>query len=106
MSRLEEAASQIVEPLIESLIEPRKQEIDAKLLPALAAWSVKTAMVLESLTPTLSPFYSASDREQLRLMHKISQRTYVWLAACAEHKNIYAEASTYSAEIGRQAFTG
>src|SRR6185295_4734360 len=46
MSRLEETASQIVEPLIVSLIEQQKQGIDAKSLPTLAAWSVKTAMVL------------------------------------------------------------
>lgn len=92
MSRLEETARQIVEPLFESLFEQQRQAIDSRSLPTLAAWSVKTAMVLESLTPDLPPFYSTSDRTQLRLTHKIPQRTCVWLAACAEQKTIYAAA--------------
>jgi hypothetical protein len=92
MSRLEEAASQVVAPLIESLFEQQKQEIDTRSLPTLAAWSVKTAMVLESFNPDLRPFYSTSERTQIRLTRTIPQGTFVWLAVCAEQKAIYAAA--------------
>ncbi len=92
MSHLEVTASQMVPPLIESLLGQQKQEIDARSLPTLAAWAVKTAMVLESVTPDLPPFYSASERTELRLTRAISRGTCVWLAACAEQETIYAAA--------------
>ncbi len=88
MSRLEDAASRIIEPLFEH----QQQTISARSLPILAAWAVKTAMVLEGLDPAQPRLYSDSERIQLRLTHAIPQRACVWLAACVEQNTIYAEA--------------
>lgn len=55
MSRLENAASRIIEPLFEQ----EQHSIDARSLPTLAAWAVKTSMVLENLSlVTLKAFFS------------------------------------------------
>jgi len=88
MSRFENAASRIIEPLFKH----QSQKIDAGSLPVLAAWAVKTAMVLECLNPDQPRFYSDFERAQLRLTHTAPQRACVWLAACVEQNTIYAEA--------------
>lgn len=94
MSSLEDAASKIISPLF----NPRQQKINARSLPLLAAWAVKTAMVLESLVPENSWFYSEPERKQLRLTKTPPQQSFVWLAACVEQETIYAEAH-YLADI-------
>src|SRR6202035_5544711 len=88
MHRLEETASRIIEPLFEQ----RQHSIDARSLPTLAAWAVKTAMVLENVSPDRPRFYSDSERTQLRLTNTIPRRACVWLVACVEQDTIYAEA--------------
>jgi hypothetical protein len=94
MSRLEETAGQIIEPLFGH----QEHTIDARSLPTLAAWAVKTAMVLEGLVPDQPRFYSDSERTQLRLTHTIPRRACVWLAACVEQPTIYAEAKHFGGE--------
>lgn len=87
MSRLEETASLIIEPLFEQ----QRHTVDARSLPTLAAWAVKTAMVLENVSDQ-PRFYSDSERAQLRLTNTIPRRACVWLVACVEQDTIYAEA--------------
>ncbi len=88
MSRLEESASRIIAPLFEQ----QQHTIDVRSLPTLAAWAVKTAMVLENMYPDQSRFYSDAERTQLRLTNTLPRRAYVWFAACVEQGTIYAEA--------------
>jgi hypothetical protein len=89
MSRLETAAGQMLEPLFTE----QQHTIDAASLPTLAAWAVKTSMVLESLSPEdQARFYSDSERRQLSLDSTVPRRTYVWLAACVEQETVVTEA--------------
>jgi hypothetical protein len=88
MSRLENAASRIIQPLFGH----QPQKLDAGSLHILAAWAIKTAMVLECINPDQLRFYSDSERAQLRSTHTVPQRACVWLAACVEQNTIYADA--------------
>jgi len=77
MSRLEQAALPLVEPLMRDLPVTLTQDQAATL----AAWGVKIAMVLERLTPdATSSFYTDEERAALRQTWTIPSWTGVWLS--------------------------
>jgi hypothetical protein len=101
MSRLECE----VKPIIESILEERLTAIDAAAQQTLAAWAVQTVMVLEALDPDRQWFYTAEEREQMRLSRSIPHRTSVWIAKCDHHKDIYSAAKNHSTDDGVRAFS-
>jgi hypothetical protein len=101
MSRLECEAK----PIIESILDERLNAIDASTQLTLAVWAVKTVMVLEALDPDRQWFYTAEEREQMRLSCSIPHRTSVWIAKCVNHKDIYSAAKNHSTDDGARAFS-
>jgi hypothetical protein len=101
MSRLERE----VKPIIESILDEKLNAIDASAQQTLAAWAVKTVMVLEALDPDRQWFYTAEEREQMRLSRSIPHRTSVWIAKCIDHKDIYSAAKNHSSDDGARAFS-
>jgi hypothetical protein len=74
-----------LEGVSKTLIEPRMDDISAFLnlteQSTISAWTVKTAMVLDSTTMGVKPlFYTQRERDDIRLSSKIPPKTYVWLA--------------------------
>jgi len=101
MSRLERE----VKPIIESILDEKVNAIDASAQQTLAVWAVKTVMVLEALDPDRQWFYTAEEREQMRLSRSIPHRTSVWIAKCVDHKDIYSAAKNHSSDDGARAFS-
>jgi hypothetical protein len=100
MSRLECE----VKPIIEAILDERLNTIDASAQLTLAVWAVKTVMVLEALDSDRQWFYTAGEREQMRLSRSIPHRTSVWIAKCVDHQDIYSAAKNYSADDRARAF--
>jgi hypothetical protein len=86
MSRLENRAK----PVIESLIDDRLDALDLKSKESIAAWVVKTAMVLESALPLSEWFFTDQERERLRIDELLPHWTSVWIAKCVEHSGLYS----------------
>jgi hypothetical protein len=67
-------------PLIGSLMQDISAPLDTSQQSLLAAWALKTAMVLDSTNPReRQPFYERDECEKLRLSSKIPDRTRVWI---------------------------
>jgi len=86
MSRLESRAK----PVIESLIDDRLDVLDLQSMASIAAWAVKTAMVLESTGPPPEWFFTNEERARLRSDESLPQWTSVWIAKCLEHSGMYS----------------
>jgi hypothetical protein len=86
MSQLENRAK----PVIESLIDDRLDALHLKSMQSIAAWAVKTAMVLESALPPPEWFFTNQERERLRIDELLSHWTSVWIAKCVEHYGLYS----------------
>src|SRR5258708_7623884 len=74
-----------LEGVSKPLVGPRMDDISAFLdltqQSTISAWTVKTAMVLDSTTMGVKPlFYTQRERDDIRLSSGIPPRTYVWLA--------------------------
>jgi hypothetical protein len=67
-------------PLVGSLMHDISLWLDLSRQFAVAVWSVKTAMVVESVRgATHRPYYSSPEREQLRSASSVPTRTNIWL---------------------------
>jgi hypothetical protein len=86
MSRLENRAK----PVIDSLIDDRLDALHLKSMQSIAAWAVKTAMVLESALPPPEWFFTDQERERLRIDELLPRWTSVWIAKCVEHSGMYS----------------
>jgi hypothetical protein len=86
MSRLENRAKTI----IEALIDDRLDTLDRQSVANIAAWTVKTAMVLESAIPPPEWFFTSRERERLRIDGVLPNWTSVWIAKCVEHSGMYS----------------
>jgi len=86
MSRLENRAK----PVIESLIDDRRDALHLKSMQSIAVWAVKTAMVLESALPPSEWFFTDQERERLRIDESFPPWTSVWIAKCVEHSGLYS----------------
>lgn len=86
MSRLESRAK----PVIEALIDDRLDALNLKSMESIAAWAVKTAMVLESALPPPEWFFTDQERERLRIDKLLPHWTSVWIAKCVEHSGLYS----------------
>src|SRR5712692_317276 len=76
MSNLETA----IKPILEPLMRDKSTNLDASQQEAIAAWSLKTAMVLDSTTRSVRRlFYTQNEREELKTSRTISFSTMVWL---------------------------
>jgi hypothetical protein len=76
MSELERANI----PILGEALMDKSMFLDSLQQRTIAAWAVKTAMVLEATIPgTEFTFYSASERQNMRSSWSIPERTAVWL---------------------------
>jgi hypothetical protein len=87
MSNLEGGAK----PVVERLLADAPATLSESDQAALAAWSVKTAMVFEGLRSPTTFFYTDQERASL-----LPPLTAVWLAKCVEMPGIYANASRHA----------
>lgn len=88
MSSLENKAK----PVLESILDDKLKIIDSSCQSTLALWAVKTAMVLECLSPNRTMFYSDDERQLMRATQSLPPRTSVWIANCINQPNIYSAA--------------
>jgi hypothetical protein len=100
MSRLEDA----VKPILESIFNEKLKAIDESFQLTLARWAVKTAMVLESIDPNRSWFYSDGERQMMRTAQSLPSRTSVWIAKCINQPNIYSAAMDLKTTPGNDGF--
>jgi hypothetical protein len=89
MSQLEDQ----VKPVVEALLGPKSVFINSQQQSLLAIWSVKNAMVFEALRSDQSWFYSAKERENLRIAFQPPDQTYVWLAKVIEFDGPFTSSS-------------
>jgi hypothetical protein len=80
MSALENQAIPVLQPMLAG----NSCRLDAATQAIVAAWSLKTAMVLEAVDPSDNRAYTQAERESLRSVTALPWRTTVWLAAFAE----------------------
>jgi hypothetical protein len=80
MSNLESEAKPVLQPMLAG----QRNRLDAASQATIAVWSLKTAMVLEAVESPAERAYTQTERECLRSVGAIPQRTTVWLAASAE----------------------
>lgn len=80
MSKLEEQNI----PLIGCLLQDISMSLDAAQQSSIAVWTLKTAMVLDSVnTRDRSLFYKRNACESLRLSFAIPSRTNIWIGRCS-----------------------
>jgi hypothetical protein len=96
MSQLESE----VKPIVESILDGKLDAIDTSAQSTLAAWAVKTAMVLEALDPNRPWFYSAEERDQMRMARSLPHRTSVWIAKCVNQRDVYSAAKDHRSNSG------
>ena len=92
MSRLEEDAR----PAIELLLSDRKGMLDVREMHLVAAWSLKTSMVFESLDRGNSDFYTRAEREGLRHFLAIPEYTWIWIAGVRDFDAVFTDAHRLS----------
>jgi hypothetical protein len=69
-------------PTIGSMLQDMATPLDAAQQKSVAVWSVKTAMVSDSMKGRAAPnqFYSRNERVKLRVSREIPPRTLIWTA--------------------------
>jgi hypothetical protein len=100
MSKLETANT----PLIGPPIDGKSILLDQLQRMFVAAWSVKTAMMMDSTTKAAQPlFYTQEERRALMVSTAIPPRTTVWLGRFLGTMNIGAATTNVSVreEVGR-----
>jgi hypothetical protein len=95
MSDLEELTKPLIVPMMDGI--PTALTRTEQL--TLAAWGVKTAMVIEGLNAKRTLFYDKQEREQLRLETRPPFRTSVWLAKYVGEFGAYGYAAELSGPI-------
>jgi hypothetical protein len=89
MSKLETANT----PLIGPPIDGRSKTLDQLQRMFVAAWSVKTAMMMDSTTKAARPlFYTQEERHALMASTALPPRTTVWLGRFLGNTNLGASA--------------
>jgi hypothetical protein len=96
MSQLENR----VKPLVEALFNEKSVTLDSSDQTALAAWSVKNAMVFEALGLDRSWFFVETERKALREALRPAPRTSVWIAKCVDHGGVFCSASDLGGVAG------
>lgn len=69
-------------PTIGSMLQDVAIPLDGAQQKSVAAWTVKTAMVSDSMKGRAAPnqFYSRDERVKVRISHEIPLRTLIWIA--------------------------
>jgi len=86
MSKLEDE----MKPIVESILDEKLRALDVSSQAVIAVWAIKTAMALEALYPERVFFYSENERQNMRALSAIPERTSIWIAKCVNHRNIYS----------------
>lgn len=92
MSRLEGA----VRPAIEMLLAKQKGVLKVQEMHLLAAWSLKTSMVFESVDRLNAHFYTQSERGGLRQFLAIPENTWIWIAGVRDFDTVFSNAHRLS----------
>lgn len=80
-----------MKPIVESILDEKLKAIDVSSQAVIAKWATKTAMALEALYPEREYFYSETERQDMRSVSSIPERTSIWIAKCVNQPNIYSE---------------
>lgn len=86
MSRLENE----MKPIVGSILDEQFRDLDVSSQTVIAVWAIKTAMALEALYPEREFFYSENERQNMRALSAIPERTSIWIAKCINQQNIYS----------------
>lgn len=86
MSKLETE----MKPIADSILDEHTKVLDVSSQAVIAAWAIKTSMVLEALYPEREFFYSENERQNMRVASAIPERTSIWIAKCVNQPNIYS----------------
>ena len=81
-----------MKPIVNSIHDEHFRVLDVPSQAVISVWAIKTAMALESLYPEREYFYSEYDRQYLRRISAIPERTTIWIAKCVNQPNIYSTA--------------
>jgi hypothetical protein len=79
-----------MKPIVESILDEQLRVLDVSSQVVIAVWAIKTAMALEALYPEREFFYSENERQNIRTVSAIPERTSIWIAKCVNHPNIYS----------------
>jgi hypothetical protein len=86
MSKLENE----MKPIVDSILDEQFQVFGVSSQAVIAVWAIKTAMALEVLYPEREFFYSENERQNMRAVSAIPERTSIWIAKCVNQPNIYS----------------
>ena len=86
MSKLENE----MKPIVDSILDEKIRTLSASSQAVIAVWAIKTAMALEALYPEREFFYSENERQNMRAISTIPERTSVWIAKCVNQPNLYS----------------
>lgn len=86
MSKLENE----MKPIVDSILDEQARALDVSSQAVIAAWAIKTTMALEALYPEREFFYSENERQNMRVVSAIPERTCIWIAKCVNQPNIYS----------------
>lgn len=79
-----------MKPIVESILDEQLSVLDVSSQAVIAVWAIKTAMALEALYPEREFFYSKGERQNMRAVSAIPERTSIWIAKCVNQPNIYS----------------
>jgi len=96
MSQLEDR----VKPIIEALYNKETVTLDSNDQITLAVWSLKNAMVFESLRPNRLWFFVEAERRELMDTLKPIHHITVWIAKCVEPLTAFCVASDLTGVAG------
>lgn len=79
-------------PLLGPLVDGKSSRFDLQQQHSIAAWALKTAMIMDSMTVSIERpmFFTSEERIALRTQREIPSRTRVWLGRCL-HNALVAE---------------
>lgn len=95
MSRIESETK----PIFVAILDEKLNVINCSNQSTLACWAVKTSMVLECLNSNRIWFYTDDERQLMCDTQTIPAITYVWIAKCVNHPNIYSAAKYFRTSI-------
>ena len=101
MSKLEEE----IKPIVDSILDEKFRALDTSSQGVIAVWAIKTAMAFEALYPEREFFYSVKERQNMRSISAIPERTSIWIAKCVNQPNIFSEAKVHRIEPGSKVVT-
>lgn len=81
-----------MKPIVKSIHDEQLRVLDGSSQAVISVWAIKTAMALESLYPEREFFYSEYERQNMRRLSAIPERTTIWIAKCVNQPNIYSAA--------------